>query len=290
MANDEKKLQKAFVKWPELRTFLEMLEHMRQGQHTPAALATMALEFYEPILEARYPDDYPRRQKGLEELAQIALGYDDLEQFLADLSLENPDRGEERGEVLTLSTIHQAKGLEWDAVLLIDAVEERFPSRHALNNPDDLEEERRLMYVACTRAREYLGIFAPKNLYRRGQDFSEPAVLSPFIREIETGYLQEYREELSGGMHQKRQPGSGFTFTPPAASSGASSPSGGSGGAGSETKNKTSRTDIRCYCKHKIFGRGKIVDSIPPDKYRVNFPGFGLKVILADYLELEKDK
>ncbi len=284
LANDEKKLQKSFAKWPELRDFLELLEDLRKDQRTPAALAAMALEFYEPILEMRYPDDYPRRQKGLEELAQIALGYEDLEQFLADLSLENPERGEERTEVLTLSTIHQAKGLEWDAVLLIDAVEERFPSRHALNNPDDLEEERRLMYVACTRAREYLGIFAPKNLYRRGQDFSEPASLSPFVREIENTYLDEYREELTGGMHYKRQ---GNPAILSAADAAPESPDGPP--PLSSSKKAASRTDVCCYCKHKIFGRGKIIGALPPDKYRVNFPGFGLKVILADYLELEKD-
>lgn len=80
---------------------------------------------------------------------------------------------------MVLSTIHSSKGLEWDAVILLDLVEDRFPSRHALVRPEDFEEERRLMYVACTRAREDLELFVPATLYSRQNGGNEPRDAEP---------------------------------------------------------------------------------------------------------------
>lgn len=142
----------------------------------------MVIEHYTPRLQAIFPDDWPRRQQGLSELAHIASAYTDLEQFVADLSLETPeddaDEFDEAGRVV-LSTIHSSKGLEWDAVILLDLVEDRFPSRHALVRPEDFEEERRLMYVACTRAREDLELFVPATLYSRQNGGNEPRDAEP---------------------------------------------------------------------------------------------------------------
>ncbi len=70
-------------------------------------------------------------------------------------------------EILTLSTIHSAKGLEWNSVIITNCLDGRFPSVHSTNDPDDLEEERRLMYVASTRAKDHLIITYPTNLYDR---------------------------------------------------------------------------------------------------------------------------
>ena len=115
-----------------------LLDKLRQHNLTPAALIEMVIEHYTPRLQAIFPDDWPRRQQGLSELAHIASAYTDLEQFVADLSLETPedeaDEFDEAGRVV-LSTIHSSKGLEWDAVILLDLVEDRFPSRHALVRP-----------------------------------------------------------------------------------------------------------------------------------------------------------
>ncbi|MFQ9867948.1 MAG: ATP-dependent helicase [Bilophila wadsworthia] len=131
-------LRKACTKYPDLWSDMLLLDKLREHNLTPAALIEMVIEHYTPRLQAIFPDDWPRRQQGLSELAHIASAYTDLEQFVADLSLETPeddaDEFDEAGRVV-LSTIHSSKGLEWDAVILLDLVEDRFPSRHALVRP-----------------------------------------------------------------------------------------------------------------------------------------------------------
>ncbi|MFW5734029.1 MAG: ATP-dependent helicase [Oceanidesulfovibrio sp.] len=276
-------------KRPELDALLGFLDELRSRDYSPGTLLERIVEFYTPQLEERYPDDYPRREAGLEELLQIAAGYSELDLFLADLSLENPEpRGGEREDVVTLSTIHSSKGLEWEAVCIIDLIEDRFPSRHAMNRVEDFEEERRLLYVACTRARQYLALFVPKAVYYRGKEITEPATASPFVREISGEFYEEWQENYSGGLSmakgapEHRRPPS--ALNPPAVGRCA----GGSGPAPARPAPVPRPDPGRMgFCNHKVFGRGKIVAVIPPDKYRVNFPGFGLKVILAQYLELE---
>ncbi len=335
LSGDQKTLAAQLKRYPELQALLDFLHGLRAPGLKPAALLERVLEFNRPYLHAQYPDDYPRREKGLEELAQIAATYADLDQLLGDLSLEQPEQREE-GEALTLSTIHQAKGLEWQAVLVIDLVEERFPSRHAMNSVEDYEEERRLLYVACTRAKDYLGLFAPKMLYKRGQEYAEPAQVSPFLREVGSALVEELHESHVGGLRRggavpealqnlrgrayagSGLSGSGLGGTGPggtgpggysaersgpggtgyggAGPGGMDYPEGGHVGAGPGGGRETSpafaaavptRPEELPHCRHKIFGRGKIVAKVPPNKYRVNFPGFGLKVIVEDYLELE---
>ena len=94
--------------------------------------------------------------------------------MLLDIVIEPPTRSvidiepeSKEREFLTLSTIHSAKGLEWKVVFVISALDGRFPSSKAIENSEDLEEERRLMYVACTRAKNYLYISYPTNVYDR---------------------------------------------------------------------------------------------------------------------------
>ena len=80
------------------------------------------------------------------------------------VDVESPGKED---EYLTLSTIHSAKGLEWNSVFVIYALDGRFPASRAVDDLDALEEERRLMYVACTRAKEHLFITYPINIYDR---------------------------------------------------------------------------------------------------------------------------
>ena len=132
------------------------------------------VEYYLPILKERY-DDHPKRAKDLEQLLAIMERYSNLEQFLTDMALEPPNtvKGDtftaetETEDRLVLSTIHSAKGLEWHTVFIIWALDGRFPSPHALNKDEDLEEELRLMYVAATRARENLYFTYPNQVYDR---------------------------------------------------------------------------------------------------------------------------
>ena len=296
-------LRKACTKYPDLWSDMLLLDKLREHNLTPAALIEMVIEHYTPRLQAIFPDDWPRRQQGLSELAHIASAYTDLEQFVADLSLETPeddaDEFDEAGRVV-LSTIHSSKGLEWDAVILLDLVEDRFPSRHALVRPEDFEEERRLMYVACTRAREDLELFVPATLYSRQNGGNEPATPSPFVRELPFSALEEWQEGYTGRISKRStsfagdpafsrpsldiprelaNPNAGRVkgvFPPPVIPEAKGDRAASKGGAGCG------------YCRHKVFGRGKIVEQLPPDKCRVNFPGFGLKVILSAILTLEE--
>lgn len=296
-------LRKACTKYPDLWSDMLLLDKLREHNLTPAALIEMVIEHYTPRLQAIFPDDWPRRQQGLSELAHIASAYTDLEQFVADLSLETPeddaDEFDEAGRVV-LSTIHSSKGLEWDAVILLDLVEDRFPSRHALVRPEDFEEERRLMYVACTRAREDLELFVPATLYSRQNGGNEPATPSPFVRELPFSALEEWQEGYTGRISKRStsfagdpafsrpsldiprelaNPNAGRVkgvFPLPVIPEAKGDRAASKGGAGCG------------YCRHKVFGRGKIVEQLPPDKCRVNFPGFGLKVILSAFLTLEE--
>lgn len=134
----------------------------------------MVLEYYIPHLEANF-DDHPRRLRDLQQLITIMERYDKLDDFLDDMALDPPNNSIEEGLAaagaeenrLVLSTIHSAKGLEWDTVFILWALDGRFPSHRAIDNEDALEEERRLMYVAITRAERNLHLTYPVQVYDR---------------------------------------------------------------------------------------------------------------------------
>jgi len=139
-------------------------------------------EFYRPILKSKY-DDFPKRWRDIETFISIASGYTSLSAFIADMALEPPNESvsaEEEGketEFLTLSTIHSAKGLEWKTVFIIWALDGRFPSTRSLDTIESVEEERRLFYVAVTRAKDELVITYPIDVFDResGMVLGEPS-------------------------------------------------------------------------------------------------------------------
>lgn len=155
------------------RQLFELLASLIPYRKDPADLTARMLAYYQPVLKKKY-DDYHKRMKDIEMFEQIASRYDEVSSLLTDLALEPPNEsvsdvtspGEER-EYLVLSTIHSAKGLEWHSVFIIYALDGRFPATRSVDDPDELEEERRLMYVACTRAKENLFITYPINIYDR---------------------------------------------------------------------------------------------------------------------------
>ncbi len=141
---------------------------------TVVQMGELFLNYYVPILQYKY-DDHPKRIKDLKQLITIMERYSDIHKFLADMVLEPPNissgntlftekQAEDR---LVLSTVHSAKGLEWHTVFIIWALDGRFPSVHAVNDEEALEEELRLMYVAATRARENLFFLYPSEVYDR---------------------------------------------------------------------------------------------------------------------------
>ncbi|MEO8946711.1 MAG: 3'-5' exonuclease, partial [Gemmatimonadaceae bacterium] len=120
---------------------------------------------YDSILRDRYDRPEPRLAD-LDQLQTIAAGFPDRATFLSALALEPPSSTQDfagasagdTDDTLVLSTVHSAKGKEWDAVFIISAVDGLFPSTRSLGSDDDSQEERRLMYVAMTRARNHLSV------------------------------------------------------------------------------------------------------------------------------------
>lgn len=166
-----------------VRRLFDALAGVAPQHVTPADKILQLLKYYEPIFLKRY-DDHNKRRKDLEMFQQIAERYRALNSFLTDLTLEPASESvaditptDTEDEKLILSTIHSAKGLEWNTVFVIYALEGRFPNTRAANSEDEMEEERRLMYVACTRAKEFLYITYPINVYDRdsGLILSKPS-------------------------------------------------------------------------------------------------------------------
>jgi len=164
---------------------VSLLDDLRSG--VPAADARVAADIvrvrmmYDSILRDRYDRAEPRLMD-LDQLQTIAAAYPDRAAFLSALALEPPQAtqdlagaaGDEENDCLILSTAHSSKGKEWEAVFLIWAVDGWFPSARSLGSDEETDEERRLMYVAMTRAKNYLSVTYPLNAYssRRGSDYS----------------------------------------------------------------------------------------------------------------------
>ncbi len=150
-----------------LEELLELLKEMDTGKHAPAQMIHVFLKYYQPLLKEKY-DDFNKRLNDLDSLERIAYRYTSLEQFLSDMALEPPERSiveagvkDKDDSALVLSTIHSAKGLEWHSVFVIYVAEGHLPSYLSLEDKDAIEEERRLFYVAVTRAKENLFLLKP---------------------------------------------------------------------------------------------------------------------------------
>lgn len=140
----------------------------------PDALA-VALDWYTPHLE-RLHNDAATRRLDLEQLARLAAGFANRERFLAELTLDPPQAtSDEAGaphadeDYLVLSTIHTAKGQEWTAVVLLNAVDGCLPSDLATGSAEAVEEERRLLHVAMTRAKRHLALVVPQRFHVTAQ-------------------------------------------------------------------------------------------------------------------------
>ncbi|MFQ5684252.1 MAG: ATP-dependent helicase [Candidatus Binatia bacterium] len=157
-----------------LKTLAQVLDACSEG-HLPSEKAQYLMQYYLPLLKRRYPDDYPRRLRDMEHFQGMTERYRSLDRLLSDMALEPPTDSVE-GELavdpeegpLILSTIHSAKGLEWHSVFIIWALEGRFPSYYNIDTEEELEEERRLLYVAATRAKENLFVTYPSKVFDRG--------------------------------------------------------------------------------------------------------------------------
>jgi DNA helicase-2/ATP-dependent DNA helicase PcrA len=194
------------------RALVELLAQLRSGgmleNDVSADIARVRL-LYDDILRERYDRAEPRLSD-LDQLQTIAAGYPSRGAFLSALALEPPQAtqdlagaSETETDALVLSTAHSAKGKEWDAVFLIWAVDGWFPMARAVNDDDELEEERRLMYVAMTRARNHLAVSYPLNAYstRRGADYSIDQ-LSRFLDRGVRAKMQKVVPTVSGAVDE----------------------------------------------------------------------------------------
>jgi DNA helicase-2/ATP-dependent DNA helicase PcrA len=182
-----------------LRAIREVYRTIYDEKLSVSEMGEIIFHYYAPIVKRKF-DDYPKRTKDLEQLLAIMEGYLNLEEFIADMVLEPPNTSSEnileagfsKEDRLTISTIHSAKGLEWHTVFVIWALDGRFPSIHAIGNEDSIEEERRLMYVAATRAKENLFFTYPVDIYDRTERvlLSHP---SRFLSGIDDDILKKIR-------------------------------------------------------------------------------------------------
>lgn len=155
--------------------FVEAIEELRSGRSGWPAEIERARLWYEPHLE-RIHEDATTRQADLLQLEQIAGGYPSRERFLTELTLDPPDATSDQAGVphldedyLILSTIHSAKGQEWKSIFVMNVVDGCIPIDLGAGARDEIEEERRLLYVAMTRAKDELHLMVPQRFFTHGQ-------------------------------------------------------------------------------------------------------------------------
>ncbi len=162
---------RALADWP---AFASVYAGLREETTWPGDLERARL-WYEPHLDRRHDDAFVRRNDLLQ-LEQIAAGYASREKFLTELTLDPPDATSDEAGVplldedyLILSTIHSAKGQEWKSVFVLNCIDGCIPSDLGTGTSEEIEEERRLLYVAMTRAKDQLDLIVPQRCYVTNQ-------------------------------------------------------------------------------------------------------------------------
>lgn len=153
--------------WPSFCALMQTLSNEVEDQGSWQTQVTQVRHWYQPQLERIY-DGLDTREADLEQLEQISGRYPTRERFLSELTLDPPSAaGDLAGDplldedYLVLSTVHSSKGQEWEAVHVLNVSDGNFPSEFATGKPHMIEEERRLLYVAMTRAKQSLSLIAP---------------------------------------------------------------------------------------------------------------------------------
>ena len=231
--------------------------------------------FYRPLMEAKF-DDHPSREADIKEFLSLAQGYSSLKRFLSDMALEPPNASFSAGrpldDRLTLSTVHSAKGLEWEAVFIIEAVEGRFPPIYS-NTPEDLDEERRLMYVAATRAKDRLFLICPLEYSFENGVPKRPRV-SRFLEDIPPNLLDSGGEASrpANRVLPSKSPVH-FTFSD----------------IDEETSpEKSGDPETGDRVTHPVFGLGRVLEKPGGRRARVDFDHFGVKTLHLDYAGLKR--
>ncbi len=248
---------------------IRLFEELEQAGSKPNELYEIVRSYYQPLFERLYSDDYPKREKDLDQVKALLDGYDDLQAFIDDTTLDPPENGvlEQSSERLILSTIHSSKGLEFDAVFVIGLAEGRFP--HASTGfGDQLEEERRLLYVAATRARKYLYLTYPRQMMGTDRQFRH-AGMSPFLVELRSGlYDRLDAMEVAGEAYTSLRRERSLP--------------------GKDNRKKLTMAELAVgqRVSHPFFGEGQIEKLSGEKSLEVRFDRHGQKTLHLDYARL----
>lgn len=236
---------------------------------TPVSQYEAAMGYYQDVFHRLYADDYPTRARDLEQVKDIVAEYQTLDDFIHDTALDPPEvvAGQSgdaagQGSSLILSTVHSSKGLEWEHVFIIYLAEGKFPSAMAQTDAE-IEEERRLLYVAATRAKKHLYLVYPREIAQAGR-LGEPAMISRFLEEIPSGLT----------MSANKRPGvSAASFAPQAVV---------------RRKEMLSKDDLTgSQVRHPFFGEGRVMKMAGPRTVEIFFNRHGQKTINLDYIKME---
>jgi DNA helicase-2/ATP-dependent DNA helicase PcrA len=254
---------------------LDLLKQLRSGSQNPSALYEKVQNYYQPIFQQIYADDFPKRQKDLDQLSSIMKGYEELQPFIDDTTLDPPETVSlNAGSMkrLVLSTIHSSKGLEFDAVFIIGVADGRFPHASA-GVGEQWEEERRLLYVATTRAKEYLYLTYPRLLMTPDRQFKHVG-MSPFLGELDAGLFQRVGEQLLNDYKTISRPEVSAINHQPVR----------------RKQKKLNMSDFSKGCKvsHPFFGEGTVVKLSDGRSLDVHFDRHGMKTLHLDYAKLKR--
>jgi DNA helicase-2/ATP-dependent DNA helicase PcrA len=197
---------KAAKDWQQLT---HTMEQLLAENSTPQKIRIIIEAMYDEFLKANF-EDYANRRDDLGRLAEFASSFATLQEFLEQMALltsvesEAATSGESR-EAIWLSTVHQAKGLEWHTVFIIGLADEMFPSIRALEARGGEEEERRLFYVAITRAKDELYLSFPMTRGGRGGDFGMNRP-SRFLKDIPQQLFDAWKISINLPVIQQGNP------------------------------------------------------------------------------------
>jgi DNA helicase-2/ATP-dependent DNA helicase PcrA len=247
---------------------------LRSAADNPMLVYEKVLKYYQPVFERLYHDDYPKRQKDLDQLKALLEGYEDIQSFIDDTSLDPPEEAEVGGQNfdrLVLSTIHSAKGLEFDTVFVIGLADGRFPHANAVFG-EQWEEERRLLYVAATRAKKYLYLTYPRQMMSVDRQFRRVG-MSPFLSEIGNGFFQRVAAEPFAFQSSWSRPVSP-SATPPAIRK--------------KREKKLEMVDfaVGSRVSHPFFGNGQVTKLSSGRSLDIKFDRHGVKTLHLDYAKL----
>lgn len=267
-----------------LKALSKLLVKLAKKDIRPKKAVELVYKYYDPILKENF-DNFPKRQKDLEQLIPMAGRFRSLRSFLDELVLEPPTsnidlEGDIKDDFLTLSTVHSAKGLEWSIVFIIWTMEGYFPSAKAHSSEESIEEERRLMYVASTRAKDRLIMCYPGHECLPSWQMAEMDYrtgLCSFIKDLPEGVIEHKSSRPPGIVSKpvwqvksrnfKKKKDNLFSST-----------------------NTEDREGLRPgdRVKHPAFGKGVISRFVDSNKVEVLFRDVGRKLLHLEHTTLEK--